>query len=104
MALALRSSGEQGIALILAMSVMLVLLGVTGAIIPLAMTETAVSANHRRAVQGLYAAEAGVEWVRGELGSITNWSDVLRGRQRSTLWSSVSQVRLAGGRCWTSAR
>ena len=90
-------SGEQGIGLIVAMVVILLFLGVTGAVVPLAVTETAVSANHRRAVVALYAAEAGLEWVTHELGAVTDWSDVLRGRVNSSLWSSIVQHRLPGG-------
>ena len=83
--------GEQGIGLIVAMVVILLFMGVTGAVVPLAVTETAVSANHRRAVVAMYAAEAGLEWVTHELGTVTDWSDVLRGRVTSSLWSSVVQ-------------
>ena len=86
-----RCRGEQGVGLIVAMVVMLLFLGVTGAVVPLAVTETAVSANHRRAVLSVYAAEAGLEWVTHELGTVTDWSDVLRGRVTSSLWSSVVQ-------------
>ena len=92
-----KRSGEQGIGLIVAMVVILLFLGVTGAVVPLAVTETAVSANHRRAVVALYAAEAGLEWVTHELGAVTDWSDVLRGRVNSSLWSSIVQHRLPGG-------
>ncbi len=92
-----RRSGEQGIGLIVAMVVMLLFLGVTGAVVPLAVTETAVSANHRRAAASVYAAEAGLEWVTHELDTITDWSDVLRGRVTSSLWSSRVQRRLPGG-------
>jgi hypothetical protein len=79
------------------MVVILLFLGVTGAVVPLAVTETAVSANHRRAVVALYAAEAGLEWVTHELGAVTDWSDVLRGRVRSGVWSATAQHRLPGG-------
>ncbi len=89
--------GEQGIGLIVAMVVILLFMGVTGAVVPLAVTETAVSANHRRAVVAMYAAEAGLEWVTHELGAVTDWSDVLRGRVNSSLWSSIVQHRLPGG-------
>ncbi len=92
-----RRTDDQGIGLIVAMVVTLLFLGVTGAVIPLAVTETAVGANHRRAVASGYAAEAGLEWVTHELGTITDWSDVLRGRVTSSLWSSTVQRRLPGG-------
>ncbi len=92
-----KRSGDQGIGLIVAMVVILLFLRVTGAVVPLAVTETAVSANHRRAVVALYAAEAGLEWVTHELGAVTDWSDVLRGRVNSSLWSSIVLHRLPGG-------
>ena len=92
-----RCRGEQGVGLIVAMVVMLLFLGVTGAVVPLAVTETAVSTNHRRAVVSVYAAEAGLEWVTHELGTVTDWSDVLRGRVTSSLWSSMVQHRLPDG-------
>ena len=40
-----RCRGEQGVGLIVAMVVMLLFLGVTGAVVPLAVTETAVQNN-----------------------------------------------------------
>lgn len=77
--------GERGIALIVTMMAALVLVAVAGALVPLSTIETAISVNHRRAVEGLYAAEAALALVTAELGAVPDWSAALDGSFQSTL-------------------
>ena len=88
----------------MAMVVILLFLGVTGAVVPLTVTETAVSANHRLAVVALYAAEAGLEWVTHELGAVTDWSDVLAGGSTQAFGHRSCSIDCRVTRCWTWAR
>ena len=71
--------GERGIALIVTMMAALLLVAMTGVLAPLAMIETAVGVNQRRAVQALYAAEAALALATAELGSLPDWSVALGG-------------------------
>ena len=90
----------RGIALLVTMMASLILVGLVGALVPLVSTETAVAANHRRSVQALYAAEAGLEWVVGELGrpaSRASWDAVLAGSRRSRFWEVTLESPLADG-------
>ena len=61
----------------------LVLVALAGALVPLSTIETAVGVNHRRAVEGLYAAEAALELVTAELGAAPDWSAALDGSSAS---------------------
>jgi hypothetical protein len=79
------AADSRGIALVVTMMVMLMLIALTGALVPLASTETSIGANHRRALQAFYAAEAGVEWAVQELRETADWDDLLTGRARSSL-------------------
>ena len=90
-------AGTRGIALIVTLLALLVLVALTGALIPLTSSETAISAHHRRAAQTLYAAEAAFEWVLQELQPATSWDAVLAGSRRSALWAGPTTQRLAGG-------
>ena len=87
----------RGIALVVTLLALLVLVALTGALIPLTSTETAISAHHRRAVQTLYAAEAALEWALQELQPGDAWDAVLAGSRRSALWAGPTTQRLAGG-------
>ena len=92
---------ERGVALVMTMMASLVLVALIGALVPLASTEAAVAANHRRAVEGLYAAEAALEAVVSELGSTqvvaAGWDDVLAGSQRSRFWATSLVPRSPDG-------
>ncbi len=57
----------------------LLLVALAGVLAPLSMIETAVSVNHRRAVQALYAAEAALALAAAELASLPDWSGALGG-------------------------
>ena len=88
---------ERGIALIVTMMAALLLVALAGVLAPLAMIETAVGVNHRRSVQGLYAAEAALELATAELGSVADWSGVLNGAIRSAFQSGGLAPALPGG-------
>jgi hypothetical protein len=47
-----------------------------GALVVLVAAETAISANHRDALEALYAADAGIERAMGELRTLSAWQDV----------------------------
>ena len=64
---------------------------------PLTSSETAIAANHRLAVQSLYAAEAVLERAIRELEATPSWDDVLAGHRRSTLWDDQTTRSLADG-------
>ena len=70
-------------ALIATLMAALLLVALAGVLAPLSIIETAVGVNHRRAVQGLYAAEAALELAAAELGSLPDWSAALNGSARS---------------------
>lgn len=88
---------EHGIALIVTMMAALLLVALAGVLAPLAMIETAVGVNHRRSVQGLYAAEAALELATAELGSLADWNGVLNGAIRSAFRSGGLAPTMPGG-------
>ena len=88
---------ERGIALIVTMMAALLLVALAGVLAPLATIETAVGVNHRRSVQGLYAAEAALELATAELGSLADWSGVLNGAIRSAFRSGGLAPAMPGG-------
>lgn len=79
------------------MMALLMLVALTGALVPLTTSETAIAANHRLALQALYAAEAALERAVRELEAAPSWDDVLAGRQRPTDWGGQVATRLADG-------
>ena len=90
-------AGENGIALIVTMMAALLLAALAGVLAPLAMIETAVGVNHRRSVQGLYAAEAALELATAELGSLPDWNGALSGGFRSAFRSGALAPAMPGG-------
>lgn len=89
--------GSRGAALIVTMMALLMLVALTGALIPLTSSETAIAANQRLAMQSLYAAEAVLERAIRELEAAPSWDDVLAGRRRATLWDDLTARSLADG-------
>ena len=87
----------RGVALVVTMMALLVLVGLTGALIPLTSSETAIATHHLRAVQLLYAAEAAFEWAVQELQALDSWDAALAGSRRSALWEASTTHVLAGG-------
>ena len=47
-----------------------------GALVVLVATETLISANHRDALEALYAADAGIERAIGDLRTLSDWQSV----------------------------
>ena len=92
-----RLARAEGIALVMTLMASVVLLAVTGVLVPLASTEVMIAANQRRAVEGLYAAEAALEWTVGELAPSPVWRAVLAGGARSRMWVGTPELRLADG-------
>ena len=92
-----RFGRAEGIALVVTLMASVVLLAFAGVLVPLASTEVTIAANHRRAVEGLYAAEAALEWTVGELAPSSVWRAALAGGARSRLWAGAPELRLADG-------
>lgn len=90
-------ANSRGAALIVTMMALLMLVALTGALMPLTSSETAIAANHRLAVQSLYAAEAALERAIRELEDAPSWDDVLAGRRQATLWDGQTTRSLADG-------
>ena len=90
--------GERGAALVVALLVGLLLVGLAAALVPLSTIETEVAANHRRAVEGLYAAEAAIALAATELAGLPDWNLVLDGSVRSTHWGASLAPTMPDGR------
>ena len=75
----------------------LVLVALAGALVPLASTEIAIAANHRRATQTFYAAEAALEWAVQELQAVGSWDGILGGSTWSRLWGPTLRPPVVGG-------
>ena len=91
---------EWGIALLVTLFVILVLVSMTGALIPLTSTQSRIAANHRRAAQGLYAAEAVLAWTVEELRHVPSWRAVSVGSHRSSFIVWSRQRRFPDGTVW----
>ncbi len=88
---------ERGIALLLTLMATVLLTALGGALITLTTAETAIASNYRNAVEAFYAAEAGVEYVVQELGTMPSWSPILTGAVRSSFaGGSQRPTRLDG--------
>ena len=92
-----RLAPADGMALVATLMASVVLLAITGVLVPLASTEVTIAANHRRAIQGLYAAEAALAWAVAELASPSVWLAALAGGARSGMWAGTPELRLADG-------
>lgn len=90
-------SGDRGVGLVIIMMVMVAMLGLTGAVISLATTQTAVVVNYRRSMELLYAAEAALELVIQDLGRPGAWDRALRGHPTSQRWSTDAHARMVDG-------
>ena len=75
----------------------LLLVALAGVLASLSMIETAVGVNHRRAMQALYAADAVLELVAAELGSLPAWSGVLNGATQSAFRAATLEPELPDG-------
>lgn len=61
-------------ALVTALTAVLMMLAIGGSVALNTMTETTIAANHRDALQALYAAEAGIALAISRLRTIADWA------------------------------
>ena len=61
-------------AIVTAVVAVLMMLAISGTAVLNTMTETTIAANHRDAIQALYAAEAGIELSISRLRMTADWS------------------------------
>jgi Tfp pilus assembly protein PilX len=67
------------VALILALTGMVLMLTLGGALVMLTSTETAIAANFRDGAQMFYAAESGIAAAMTQLESVPDWATVVTG-------------------------
>jgi hypothetical protein len=72
-------------ALVTALMAVLMMLGIGGSVALNTMTETTIAANHRDALQTLYAAEAGIDLSISRLRMIADWTAVAPDPRGTTL-------------------
>jgi hypothetical protein len=80
-------------ALVTALTAVLMMLAISGSVALNTMTETTIAANHRDALQTLYAAEAGIDLSIMRLRIATDWS-VVAPDPRGTVFMQGSLVDL----------
>ena len=95
---------DRGVGLVITMMVMLVVTGLTGMLMSLSMTQTAVVVNYRRSLELLYAAEAALELVVKDLGRVGSWDRASRGHLPSRVWLTDARVSLSDGAVLDFAR
>lgn len=69
--------GEHGVALVVALMAMLLLTALGLALMLTTTTETMIAANYRDGVEGMYAADAGIERTMQDLLTVPDWNNVL---------------------------
>jgi len=79
------TSGERGIAVIVAMMALLIMSALAAALVLGTSSETIIVRNFRTAGAAAYAADAVLQYALDELPSIPDWSDVLDGTTHSNL-------------------
>jgi hypothetical protein len=80
----IHSSGEDGVAVVIAVMATTLMLTLGGALILLSSSETAIAANFRAGHEATYAADAAVERALADLRNQTDWTPVLAGTVRSS--------------------
>jgi Tfp pilus assembly protein PilX len=70
-------NGERGIALVVALMSMLLLTALGLALMLTTTTETMIAANYRDSIEGMYAADAGIERTMQDLLTVPDWNSVL---------------------------
>ncbi|HEU5259438.1 MAG TPA: hypothetical protein VFU28_25805 [Vicinamibacterales bacterium] len=85
-------------ALLTALTAVLMMLAISGSVALNTMTETTIAANHRDALQTLYAAEAGIDLSIMQLRIATDWSVVAPDPRGTVLMqgSLVDLLQVAG--------
>ncbi len=86
--------GERGTALLLALTLVLLLVAIGGAVSIASRTETLIAANFRQSQETLYAAEGAIALAMHDLGGIPDWGAVLSG----AVASSITDGAAIGGR------
>src|SRR5262249_61786066 len=81
----MRLSGEQGIAVIVAVMATTLMVTLGGALILLSPSEPAIAANFRAAHEATYAADAAIERALADLRNQADWTPVLAGSVQSSL-------------------
>jgi hypothetical protein len=79
----LRLADERGVALIVALMVMLLLTALGLALTMTTMTETMISGNYAKGTEAMYAADAAVERVMQDLLTVPDWDKILDGTTTS---------------------
>ena len=74
---------ENGIALMVAMMAMLLMSALGAALVLTTSSETIIAANFRSSGEGLYAADAALERIVGDLLSVPDWDPLLGGAVQS---------------------
>jgi Tfp pilus assembly protein PilX len=72
-----RPGTERGIALIVALMAMMLLTALGMALMLTTTTETMIAANYRDGIEGMYAADAGIERTMQDLLTVPDWNNVL---------------------------
>ena len=75
--------GEHGIALVVAMMAMLLMSALGAALVLTTSSEAIVAANFRNSGEGLYAADAALERIVGDLLTVPDWDPLLNGTVQS---------------------
>src|SRR5262249_25026429 len=76
--------GEEGVALVVALSAIVILMALGAGLILTATSEAMIAGNFRLAPEARYAAESGVERAVADLAGVADWSQVSGGLVRST--------------------
>lgn len=74
---------DRGVALVVVVMAVALLTALASALTLATITETAIAANYRDATETFYAAEAAVEFAKGEVASTSDWSDIVVAPGRS---------------------
>jgi hypothetical protein len=83
-------NGERGVALILALMVMLFLMATGTALILTTTTESTIARNFRVGAEALYAADAVLEHAIDDVRTIHDWNTILSGAAQSTFTNGPS--------------
>ena len=76
---------ERGAALLLALTLVLLLAAIGGAVSIASRTETLITTNFRQSREALYAAEGAIALAIHDLGAIADWNQVLAGAATSSM-------------------
>jgi hypothetical protein len=100
-------SGEQGVAVVAALLMALLVGAIAAALVTLTTTETLISASYRHANETVYGAEAALERALHDLSVMTDWSPALSappGNVTSSFDDGEAMPRAPDGRTLDLAR